>query len=516
MATPFANWRSGRTEGSALRAEELAEALRQGRPVRLDGAVVEGELDLDGLEYPHRLILTHVVFLGHVHLNDARFRHTVDLSGCEFRQGVNFFATRVDGQLKLAKVRILRGDRPPVRHNFDQIQVAGRLNGTLLHSEVPLSFRQARLGEIGFDGLRVEGDLDLQIARVAGDFFFKAFEGGRSEVGGSAHMAGLQVDGHVELCGIRIGGGLNLANARIREDFRCSTAGGFRTEIQGLVSLAGARIGGVAYLDGRLFDPPEGAPAVPPRQRRRERRREFFRRLVARGELPEEGEARLKLDRTRLSKLALQERIPDRISADGMVFDDLELPACQGECEYTELLRRTRPFKRSTYLAVEAWLRNKGLDEAAKRVYVEMSARDLVTGHSSRPSRWVKWLFLGVGIGYGARPQRLIWLFLIAFALSCWVFSQPGALVSYSERLASQPEPLPAGSGNAWMTLGVALRCHFPMLLFLGDPNYVPSPAPIPGLGLTYAGYALLISAISWVLVPLFLAGLTGIVRQRQ
>ena len=66
------------------------------------------------------------------------------------------------------------------------------------------------------------------------------------------------------------------------------------------------------------------------------------------------------------------------------------------------------------------------------------------------------------------------------------------------------------------MTFGVALRCHFPMLLFIGEPNYVPSPAAIPGLTLTYHGYALLISAISWVMVPLFLAGLTGIVRKRQ
>ena len=38
----------------------------------------------------------------------------------------------------------------------------------------------------------------------------------------------------------------------------------------------------------------------------------------------------------------------------------------------------------------------------------------------------------------------------------------------------------------------------------------------IPALGLRYDAYALLISAVSWVLVPLFIAGLTGIVRQRQ
>jgi hypothetical protein len=54
------------------------------------------------------------------------------------------------------------------------------------------------------------------------------------------------------------------------------------------------------------------------------------------------------------------------------------------------------------------------------------------------------------------------------------------------------------------------------MLFFAGEPNYVPSPNRIPHLGgLTYDGYALLVSSLSWIMVPLFLAGITGIVRQK-
>ncbi len=669
----------------ALQAAELVSRIREGRPVRLDGAIVEGDVDLDGVEYPHRLVLTHTVFLGHVRMSEARFAHTVDLSGCEFRQNLNLFAARVDGQLKLPRARIYRGDRPPLRHNFDQIEVKGRLNATHLHSEVSLSLRQACLGEVSFDGIQVEGDVDFQIARVTGDVFCQSLEGARAEIQGCVRMAGLSVGGHVDLCGIRIDGnldasnsgiggdflcqpihgfrpmvlgemslfgvrvggqvglrglsvsreeepraGLNLGSAEIREDLRCSTAGGYRTEIFGPVTLAGARIGGVAHfggarigcaprvdgcvhylalhgaeigrglricpdggfrpeilggvfgtsarishvlvidraviggdldlqrtvvngrmlcafddefyaarpdasgrdvpghvevrgrldlsgaqiqeliLDGRLFEATD-RPSSDLRWRR-----EFFRRMLSGHQEPQAEEPRLRLDRARLSKLSIRHRLPESLSADGMTFDDLDLLCCEGQCEYTELLRRTRPFKRSTYLAVEGWLNNKGLDEAARRVYLQMSDRDLVTGHSSFLSRWLKWLLLGVTIGYGVRPKRLIGLFLIAFVLSCWVFSQPGSLVSYNERPAATPDPLPLEAQNPWMTLGVALRCHFPMLLFLGEPNYVPSPRVIPGLGLRYDAYALLISAVSWVLVPLFLAGLTGIVRKRQ
>src|SRR6185295_4824040 len=99
-------------EDRTLKAETLVGMIRAGRPVRIDGAVVEGDVDLDGVEYPHRLILTNCVFLGHLHLTEARFAHTVDLSGCEFRESLNLFATRVDGQLKLPRVRICRGSHP--------------------------------------------------------------------------------------------------------------------------------------------------------------------------------------------------------------------------------------------------------------------------------------------------------------------------------------------------------------------------------------------------------------------
>jgi hypothetical protein len=286
-----------------------------------------------------------------------------------------------------------------------------------------------------------------------------------------------------------------------------------RLIVEGSLLLSGAQIQELV-LDGRLFDASDPVPVPDSRSERRKERWTFFRRMITGDLEPAEDDGRLKMDRTRFSKLQIDEKIPDRISTDGMTFDELQLP--RGSNEYSELPRRTRPFKKSTYLAVEAWLRNKGFQEEADRVYVDMCDRDLNAGQSPRLGRWLRWLFLGVAIGYGTRPRRLIWLFLLAFTLSLWVFSQPDSLVSYSERAALQPDPWPAQAQTPWVTLGAALRCHFPMLFFVGDPNYVPSPYELPRLTLTYSGYALLISTLSWILVPLFLAGVTGIVRQRQ
>ncbi len=58
-----------------------------------------------------------------------------------------------------------------------------------------------------------------------------------------------------------------------------------------------------------------------------------------------------------------------------------------------------------------------------------------------------------------------------------------------------------------------------------GNSHYVASTNPIaeipkilraPRVHVTYRMHGLVISAISWVVVPLWLAGLTGIVRRRR
>jgi hypothetical protein len=497
---------------------------------------------------------------------------------------------------------------------------------------------------VSLDGVQAAGDLDFQLAAVAGDFFCEtpgeteaAEPVARAEVLGRLRLSGAKIGGQATFRGARIAGGLLLVDAEIREDLRCGLQGDLRCEILGPVRMTGAKIGGMAYfggarlgdetalaecsschnavwmqaveidrglhfapegehlteiygnvfgvsarvahqlsfdrthvhgdvdlqravvngrllfafdedyyrlipdalghscpgrltidgklllngvqaqelvLDGRLFDCDDAAAAREQPPTRKDERRLFFRRMLTGALEPAEDDSRLKLDRSRLSKLQIEEKVPEGISADGMTFDDLQLP--RGSCEYSELPRRTRPFKKSPYLAVEAWLRNKGFDEEAKRVYMDMCDRDLNAGESPRIGRWLRWLFLGVMIGYGTRPLRLLGLFFLSFALSVLLFSNPASLVSYSEKPAMQPDPWPVEAQHAWVTVGAALRCHFPMLFFLGEPNYVPSPYRIPWLGgLTYDGYALIISALSWIMVPLFLAGVTGVVRQK-
>ena len=236
-----------------------------------------------------------------------------------------------------------------------------------------------------------------------------------------------------------------------------------------------------------------------------------------------EQRARLRLDRARISKLQLQEAIPDRIHADGVTLADLELPG--RPFEYTEFLKRTQPFRKSTYLSLEALLLNKGLDDQADRVYIAMANRDLILGRNIL-DRWFRWLLLGIPIGYGARSSRLFWFILLTFLLTAWIFTSPDSLVSYRPDDPSVATRLPSGEPGLETAISAALRYHFPMFHFIREnPYYAASTNPIlelselfraPRLHVTYRMYALVISAVSWVVVPLWLAGLTGIVRRRR
>lgn len=67
------------------------------------------------------------------------------------------------------------------------------------------------------------------------------------------------------------------------------------------------------------------------------------------------------------------------VTADGMTFRRLTVPRPDGippGDEYVHFLEHTRPFQKGTYEVVENYLRERGEDETADRVFREMRRRD--------------------------------------------------------------------------------------------------------------------------------------------
>ena len=139
-------------------------------------------------------------------------------------------------------------------------------------------------------------------------------------------------------------------------------------------------------------------------------------------------------------------------------------------------------------------------------------------------------------MAYGVETWRLFLVFVLLIVASSWVFLQPDSLcrqpgVPGGEVAVQEDESTEAPDWSE--AVCTAMRCHFPMLHFFGNPTFVPSAEPIPFLAepisflpeqisfvprvyLTYKTYAFIMSGISYIIVPLWLGGIaTRLVRQR-
>jgi hypothetical protein len=62
----------------------------------------------------------------------------------------------------------------------------------------------------------------------------------------------------------------------------------------------------------------------------------------------------------------------------------------------------------------------------------------------------------------------------------------------------------------------VALRINVPLVNVGVNNSWGPSSQRIPGLGITYETFGGVVSLLSWIAVPLLLAGLSGILKKEK
>jgi len=541
---------------------------RVGGSVAFQGAKIGREAQ--GLDMPAiagRLDLSDAEISGDVYCNPLGIETVGYSYRTEVLGSVLLWGTSVGGDVFFDGVRIGReGQFPDVASmpgelNLRDADVVGDLFCSAVESKSgEHSYRAEIHGPVSLVGARVDGQvifmgthiglappeqvagpaLNLQSAQITGGLYCGPRASHFTEVHGDVRTFAANVQCAVQFDRARIHGDLNMERTVINGPLVCASdedrylehpvdgtgrVGG-HFQVDGRMILTGTEAQDVV-VDGRLFGAPSQLRGLAGWVARTfvfcAELLVFFLRLFTGEWESSEARAKLRLDRARVSKLRFKEAIPDRIHADGILLADLELPG--RPFEYTEFLKRTQPFRKSTYLSLERLLLNKGLDGQAARVYIEMSKRDLLLGRNL-PERWFRWLILGIPMGYGARPSRLFWFILLTFLLTAFLFTSPDSLVTYQPSSPGEPCPLTVTEIPWETTLHVALRNHFPMFHFIrGNPYYVASTNPIPELPellgcprlhVTYRMYALVISAMSWVVVPLWLAGLTGIVRRRR
>jgi hypothetical protein len=244
----------------------------------------------------------------------------------------------------------------------------------------------------------------------------------------------------------------------------------------------------------------------------------------------------LALTLSKITQVKFLEQLPAQIDAEGMEFRQLEAP---GD-DYLGVLDRPRPFHKSTYVQFEKWLRDRREEANASEAFRRRNKRDLAEGNMSLPGKIWNQLLLRP-IGFGTRTHRLLYYFFAALLVSTILFWSnlsverdvklgPAELAKVRDG-AKIDKSVPRDDWQPPKPLLMAVHVTLPMLPLASSLDVVPSDQPIfrlpdeqsaPGwarslLGMgTYEGYAAIVSLLSWIALPLAIAGLSGFIKWKE
>lgn len=169
-------------------------------------------------------------------------------------------------------------------------------------------------------------------------------------------------------------------------------------------------------------------------------------------------------------------------------------------CRRGNGVARLEPYERQPYAQLERTLRTLGRDDEADDVYLERRRVERWQKRGiSRVGDWIYWL----GANYGVRPYQLFWIAIILIAWGTLVFQSYGAGRSGE---ASCPVMLNLAEA-ARLSLREFLPVELPILrdCEVSDRHW---------LFLRFSDWAALLKLTGWVIVPVGIAALAGLLRR--
>jgi hypothetical protein len=466
-------------EGDVLLADAVlggtfsCRGAKIAKAVRATGATVEGDVTV----VPQDGLRPDIG--GPVEMHSLHLSGHATFSGCRVGKGLILTSSRIDRGVYIG----------PDGGFFPEV-ADGALD--LQKSQVA--------GDVSFVAAKVGGNLDLRMARVGGTLFCLPVPTGRPQVEGDLDLSGIHCRQQVFLRGAKVGGDLNVTLARIEQGlFLCPPEGaaGDRVEVAKGVDLQGSSVF-LLDFDGRIC-----------------------------------ADRDLKLCGTEATIVQIHEALPTSVDLEGFKFKEITVVANS----YRQLLAATKPFHRGSYLLMEKWLRDKGDEETADGVYLDMRRRSRRESPATAPPpagkrpasrlrNFFEWLFLDFAIRYGTASHRLGFVIVALIAVSTWFFSfgdaveadRPSQARPVNSTAAAEPAVPPAAPSDL-DPLWLSLNYNFPVVRLPAADKFKPSAATLADLGLvriTYRDYASGISFLSWVTVPLFLASASGLIKRQK
>ncbi|MGX1274606.1 hypothetical protein [Streptomyces phaeoluteigriseus] len=546
-----ASWGPERT----IRAELVAQLMTDPQlrtPLRLVGARITGQLDLEGAELSRWLLLSDCWLDEPVILAHAT-APLIRMSGCHL-PGLDAENLQIHADLMLDHGFTSRG---PVTVTRARIGGVLSLAGALLDNRDGVALEAARLqvghhlrldlgfiarGEIHLVGAQISGDLVLTGAQLTNPDG-TALTVDQSQVGQNLLADGLNAQGAVQASDATVGGSLTLAGACLTATGNWAlTAPGVQVAremhigdgfiARGGVDLQAAHLGALV-LDGAELDNPGGS-ALEGGWLTVARQVSCRKGFTARGEFSLYGaqvgarvdlrEATftnaggLALDFERLTASALYlltHRAPDglvdlshanigtlhdnpatwpeHLDLRGLTYQTLVSGQVPVRTRLRWLQRQLHGYAPQPYEQLAAAYRQAGQEDAARLVAIHKQQRRRRTLNPA--GRMLDWL-LYVTVGYGYRTWlAALWL-LALLALGTAVFAN------------AHPAHMTAAAGptTTWHPIAYTLDVLIP-IIDLGQEK-----AWLPTGGALYCSW--LLSGTGWVLTTAVAAGLSGVLKR--
>ena len=219
-------------ERRVIPASEILEKIERGEPVEYDGVIVEGDLDISGLNLPtehvditdfektlwlsdelklvsSQITITNSEIQGEVNFRNARFKEPINFIGAKFGGDTAFGKAKFTGDTAFGEAKFT-GDA-----YFGEAKFGGSTDfGDAEFTGRGANFLGAKFtGDANFGGAKFGGDADFWGAKFDGDADFL-----KATFSGDANFVGATFGGGANFVGAKFGGDSNFGGAKFGGD----------------------------------------------------------------------------------------------------------------------------------------------------------------------------------------------------------------------------------------------------------------------------------------------------------
>ncbi len=471
--------------------------IDNGKTEELSAMLENGKLNI----YFKRLVNFNNAKIGGVFFNKTIFEGEVDFGSIRIGSAAEFTESKFKKQVNFSRANI-EGNA-----SFDQSTFEGKA----------IFFAARIVGNANFDHAHFKQDVTFSIANIVGSakfhsvifkgnvYFSGAIVGSTAEfndanfnqkaifnsakIDGAAFFRSAIFEGDFDFIGVQIGHAVDFQEAEFKQiaDFNHAHIKKFvkfkSTIFKGKVKIEHAQIEEAISLNGAYFT------------------NDVSFKYTSLGTFYFEKGSEETVDQ--IEKLHIQPNVT--IDLRGCIYDNID-PIDYWE----ELMKHLNPYDRQPFTQLEDIFRRAGRDQLADDVHYEQKSREFTENITiQKPGAWILDRFLWLMTGYGVRLHRLLLAIIPILLIGTFIFHFEGAV-----KLDMHPPSMISTQVTIswfeafWVSLNTFLPIEIP-----SGADWIPSSQIIPWLGLKFTTFATFLTLAGWILVPVGVAGISGLLK---